>query len=112
MSDESNPPDLRWLIERIDRNHAETCADMAKLEMQVAAIPAAMDRYVLARVYEAKEETRDAREKAQDERIKQLQDNDTSKATGARNWLYGLAQTAFGVALGLVGAYLTAKGHG
>jgi len=43
--------------------------------------------------------------------IKQLQDDDTSKATGNRTWLLGLVQAAFGAAVGLLGAYLMAKGH-
>jgi hypothetical protein len=61
-------------------------------------------QYVRRDVYIAE---RDADRKA----IKRLEDDDTSKTTGNRTWLYGLTQTAFGVGLGLVGAYLMAKGH-
>lgn len=112
MSDESSPPELRWIIERIDRNHAETTADIAKLDAQVAIIPMAMDRYVLARVYEADEKAREAREGALAARITRIEQDDTSKATGNRNWLLGLAQVIVAVALGVVAGLLTAKGHG
>lgn len=112
MSDEKSLPDLRWIIERIDRNHAEATADMARLEKQVAAIPASMDRYVLAQVYDAREKAREAERDADRARIKRIEDDDTSKASGNRTWLLGLAQAAFGAALGLLGAYLLAKGHG
>lgn len=44
-------------------------------------------------------------------RIKRLEDDDTSKAAGNRNWLFGLVQTAFGVVLGLLGAYLMSRGQ-
>lgn len=108
MSDET---DLRWLVERLDRTHAETSANIARLETQVAGIPASMDRYVRADVYEARERARDAREESRDGRIKRLEDTDTTKTTGNRVWLLGLVQTAFGVVLGLLGAYLVSKGH-
>jgi hypothetical protein len=43
-------------------------------------------------------------------RIRRLEDDDTSKATGNRAWLLSLAQLLIGAILGLVGSYLTAKG--
>jgi hypothetical protein len=110
VSDESSPPELRWIIERIDRNHAETTADIAKLEMQVAAIPVAMDRYVLARVYEADEKARDVRRDAQDARLKRLEDEDSSKSTGNRAWLLGLAQMVLSIALSSIATVLLMKG--
>lgn len=45
-------------------------------------------------------------------RTKRLEDDDTSKASGNRTWLLGLAQAAFGALLGLLAAYLLAKGQG
>lgn len=107
---ESAPQDLRWIIERIDRNHAETIADMARLEQQVAAIPASMDRYVLAQVYEAREEARNAREQARDARIKRIEDDDTSKSTGNRAWLLGLAQMVLSIALSSAATVLLMRG--
>lgn len=109
MADETSP-DLRWLVERIDRNHAETTADMARLEKQVAAIPASMDRYVLAQVYEAHEQAREVRDKAQDDRIKRLEDSDTSKTSGNRAWLLGLAQMVLSVALSAAATILITRG--
>ena len=44
-------------------------------------------------------------------RTKRLEDDDTTKATGNRSWMLGLAQTAFGAILALLGAYLMTKGH-
>jgi hypothetical protein len=110
LSDETTP-DLRWLVERIDRNHAERTADIARLEAQVAGIPASMERYVLQRVYDADERRREAERDDDRGRIKRLEENDQSKASGNRSWLLGLAQTAFGALLALVGAYLMSKGH-
>jgi hypothetical protein len=109
VADESNA-DLRWLTERIDRNHAETTADIARLEAQVTGIPASLERYVLQRVYDADERRRAAERDDDRGRIKRLEDNDTSKASGNRTWLLGLVQTVVGVALGVVAAYLTARG--
>jgi hypothetical protein len=110
VADDPSPPDLRWLIERIDRNHAETSADIAKLDAQVAGIPAAMDRYVLAQVYDAREEAREAREQARDARIKRLEDEDTSKATGNRAWLLSLAQMVLSIALSSIATILLVRG--
>jgi hypothetical protein len=70
------------------------------------------EHYVRRDVYEANERARDAQDRTQNALIKQIQDDDTSKASGNRIWLLGLLQTAFGAALGLLGAYLMAKGHG
>jgi hypothetical protein len=109
VSDETSP-DLRWLIERIDRNHAETTADIAKLDVQVAAIPVAMDRYVLAQVYDAREKTREAERDADRARIKRLEDDDTSKATGNRTWLLGLAQMVLSIALSSIATVLLMRG--
>lgn len=44
------------------------------------------------------------------DRLLRMEQNDTSKTTGNRTWLLGLAQTVVGVALGVVAAILTAKG--
>jgi hypothetical protein len=44
-------------------------------------------------------------------RTKRLEDDDTSKNTGTRNWMLGLAQTAIGAVLAFIAAYLMAKGH-
>jgi hypothetical protein len=46
------------------------------------------------------------------DRLLRLEQNDTSKTTGNRTWLLGLAQTAFGAVLALFGAYLMTKGNG
>ena len=62
------------------------------------------EKYVRRDVYVAE---RDA-DRARTARIEQ---DDTSKASGNRTWLLGLAQTAIGALLGLAGAYLMAKGH-
>jgi hypothetical protein len=45
------------------------------------------------------------------ERILRLEQADTSKVTGNRTWLLGLAQTVVGVGLGIVAAILTKGGH-
>jgi hypothetical protein len=111
VSDESSPPDLRWLVERIDLNHRETTSSMAKLEVQLAASVAQLDRYVLWRVYEADQKARDIRDVAQDERTKRLEDADTSKTEGNRNWLRGLGQTLVGAALAVLAAWLTKGTH-
>jgi hypothetical protein len=104
VTDESSPPDLRWLIERIDRNHRETTTSIAKLEAQLATFAATFDRYVLMRVYEAERDADRAR-------IKRLEDDDTSKSTGNRNWLLSLSQTVVGVVLGLAAGILTKGSH-
>lgn len=109
MSDASTPPDLRWLIER---NHAEVSADIAKLDAQVAAIPAVMDRYVMARVYEADEKAREARESARDERIKRLEDDDTSKTRGVRaTWMGAAGAIVSAVGLEALHAFMRGSGH-
>lgn len=93
--------ELRILVERI-----------ADLKTQVAAFPTAMASYVRLDVYEARELARQARFDALAARVERLEAADSSKATGNRTWLLGLAQTAFGAVLALVGAYLMSKGHG
>jgi hypothetical protein len=103
---------LRWLVERIDRNHAETTADIAKLDAQVAAIPAVMDRYVLSRVYEADEKAREAREGARDARIKRIEDDGSNKTRGVRSaWLAGISATASAVLIESVNALMRSGGH-
>lgn len=109
MADESTP-DLHWLVERIDRNHAETSADIAKLEAQVTAIPAAMDRYVLAQVYEADEKRRTAEREADRAQIKALQANDTSQAASGKAWVLGIGLAFVGAAFGFVAQLLNARG--
>lgn len=44
------------------------------------------------------------------EQVKELKQADTSEKAGNRNWLFGLAQTFIGVALGVAAAYLTTRG--
>ncbi len=102
MSDEY-PSDLRWLVERIDRNHAETTADIARLEARVEAIPSAMDRYVLQRVYEAERD-------ADRGRIKRLEETDTSDRANGRSWVLGLVLAVVGAACGVLAQLLIAKG--
>jgi hypothetical protein len=110
VADETNP-DLRWLIERIDRNHAETTADIAKLDAQVAGIPASMERYVLQRVYDADERRRAAERDDDRGRIKRLEDNDTSKAAGGKAWVIGIGLAVVGAALGYISQVMQARGH-
>lgn len=61
----------------IERNHAETGQDIARLEAQQAtnhsAVIAQLDRYLLTQVYEANERARLARDDSRDERIKRLE---------------------------------------
>jgi hypothetical protein len=45
------------------------------------------------------------------DRLLRLEQNDTSKTTGNRNWLLGLAQVVVGVVLGVVAGLLTKGGH-
>lgn len=96
--------DLRLLAERIDRNHAEDRADIAELKQAVAAIPAAMDKYVLTRVYEADQRAADAR-------FKRLEDTETSDRANARSWVLGVAMAVIGAASGVVAQLMTARGH-
>lgn len=69
--------DVSALERLIERNHAETGADIARLEAQQAnnhaAIIAQLDRYLLTRVYEADERTRQTRDAARDDRIQRLE---------------------------------------
>lgn len=60
--------------------------------------------YVRKDVYQAERDAALAR-------VTRIEQDDTSKASGTRNWLYGLAQTAFGALLGIAGAYLMSRGH-
>ncbi|WP_285636792.1 hypothetical protein [Actinoallomurus iriomotensis] len=108
---EPTPPDIRWLVERIDRNHAETAGDIAELKVQVAAIPAAMDRYVLAEVYRADERRRDAERDADRAQIKALQATDSSQAASGKAWVLGIALMVGGAVLGYIGQIMQAKGH-
>lgn len=110
MADES--PDLRWLTERIDRNHAETTADIARLEKQVATIPASMEHYVLQRVYDADEKRRTAEREADRARITALEAHDTSQAASGRTWIIGVGLAVVGAVLGYIGQIMQAKGHG
>lgn len=97
-------PDLRWLAERVDRNHAETTADIADLKAAIAAIPAAMDRYVLQRVYDADQRTSDAR-------FKRLEDAEAGSRAQGRSWVLGIAMAIIGAAAGICAQLLTARGH-
>ncbi|MGH3381373.1 MAG: hypothetical protein ACRDS0_31535 [Pseudonocardiaceae bacterium] len=53
-----------------------------------------------------------AEQRADRAAIKQLQDNDTSKTSSARTWLYGVALLLIGAVCGTIAQLLTAKGHG
>lgn len=110
MADET-PAELRWLTERIDRNHAETSADIARLETQVAGIPASMERYVLQRVYDADEKRRTAEREADRGRIAQLEANDTTQAAGGRAWVIGVGLAVVGALLGYISQVMQARGH-
>ncbi|MCW2900428.1 MAG: hypothetical protein JWO67_2693 [Streptosporangiaceae bacterium] len=45
------------------------------------------------------------------DRVLALEQADTSKTAGNRNWLLGLAQTVVGVALGVIAGILMKGGH-
>lgn len=45
-------------------------------------------------------------------RIKRLEDDDTSKSSSARTWLYGVALLIVGAVCGTIAQLLTARGHG
>lgn len=105
MTDES--PDLRWLTERIDRNHAETAADIAELKTAVSGIPAAMERYVLQRVYDADEKRRDAEREADRAQLAELKNVADTKTREVRTAvLAGISA----VAAAIVVAVLTKSG--
>lgn len=108
MTDAS--PDLRLLSERMERNHAETSANIARIETQVAGIPASMERYVLQRVYDADERRRAAERDDDRGRIKRLEDNDTSQAAGGRAWILGLGLAAAGAVFGFIAQVMNARG--
>ena len=105
-------PEMRWLVERIDRNHHETTADIARLEAQFMSASAALDRYVLARVYEADEKAREARENARDARIKRIEEDDTAKVRGVRTaWLAAAGAIASTVGIEVLNAVTRGTGH-
>lgn len=64
-----------------------------------------VDKHVRRDVYAAEREAFIAR-------VKRLEDDDTSKSSGNRSWLLGLAQTVIGAGLAFIAAYLMAKGNG
>jgi hypothetical protein len=107
VADETTSPDLRWLVER---NHAETTSAIADLRAQVAAIPAAMDRYVLAQVYEADEKRRGAEREADRLRFERLETNDNTQAAGGRAWVLGIGLAAVGAVFGWIAQVMTARG--
>jgi hypothetical protein len=45
------------------------------------------------------------------DRVLKLEQNDTSKTEGSRNWLRGLGQTLVGAALAVLAAWLTKGTH-
>lgn len=94
---------MRWLVERIDRNHAETTADIAELKTVVAGIPAAMDRYVLVKVYEADERAREIR-------FARLEDHDKTQTAGGKAWLLGIGLAVLGAVLGWLAQIMQARG--
>ena len=111
MADESLP-ELRWLVERIDRNHRETTTDIARLEAQFIASGAVLDRYVLTVVYEAREGARDAREQARDARVKRLEEDATAKSRSVRNaWLAATGAVASTVGIEVLNAVTRGTGH-
>jgi hypothetical protein len=63
------------------------------------------DKHVRRDVYHAERDALIAR-------VKRLEDDDTNKSSGNRNWLLGVAQTVIGAVLAFVAAYLMAKGNG
>ena len=92
MSDEITREELlrrEELARVVARNHAETGTQLTELKTQLTANLATVvnqfDRYVLTAVYEANERARDAREEARDQRVKRLEDNETSNRRGNRS---------------------------
>lgn len=111
MADEASP-DMRWLVERIDRNHSETTADIARLEAQFVTTSAILDRYVLVQVYDAREKARDAREEARDARIKRIDEDVTAKARGVRAALLAaVGAVASAVGIEIINAVTRGTGH-
>jgi hypothetical protein len=74
----------------VARNHAETGTALADLKSQLTTL---FDRHVLTKVYEANERARDAREEAQTERIKRLEDNEASNRRLTRGAMLAGATT-------------------
>jgi hypothetical protein len=72
----------------------------------------AIDRLEQAAEQHVRRDVYAAERDADRARIKRLEDDDTNKASGNRNWMLGLAQTAIGAVLAFIAAYLMAKGHG
>ena len=114
MSDEISREELlrrEELARVVARNHAETGTQLTELKTQLTSnlstVINQFDRYVLVAVYEANERARDAREEARDQRVKRLEDNDTSNRRGIRSAvLAGFSA----VAAALVVAILTKSG--
>jgi hypothetical protein len=103
---------MRWLVERIDRNHRELSTSVAKLEAQLVTAAAALDRYVLAQVYDARETARDAREEARDARIKRIEEDDTAKVRGVRAaWLAAAGAIVSTIGIEVINAVTRGTGH-
>lgn len=105
-------PEMRWLVERIDRNHSEMSTALAKLEAQFVTASGHMDRYVLTQVYDAREKARDAREEARDARVKRLEEDDTANRRGVRTaWLAAAGAVASTVGIEVLNAVTRGTGH-
>ena len=124
MSDGQGTSGLERLIER---NHAETGQDIARLEAQHAtnhaALVAQLDRYLLTQVYDADERARRARDDARDERIKRLEKaaeeeqkrRDEDRTSNRRMLRSAIVVAVFGVVSTVISAALVAalvKGGG
>lgn len=78
------------LAQIVARNQADTAAALTDLKTQLTTL---YDRHVLTKVYEARELLRDARDDAQNERIKRLEENEVANRRIARTALLAGATT-------------------
>lgn len=109
MADEPSPRELERLI---SRNHAETSADILDLKSQLTAnvttLIGQFDKYVLAKVYEADERARTAVNDALSERLKKVEDEQTTNRRGKNTALVMAGVAVLGAAAGAV--FSTLKG--
>lgn len=113
MADEPTASELERIIER---NHRETSADILDLKSQLTAnvstLISQFDRYVLAAVYEANERAREAREKAQDDQIRDLKDEMVSARRSARGAvLAGISSIVAAIVVAVVLGAMKGTGH-
>lgn len=109
MTNERNQ-DSRWVVERIDRYYAEHGADIAELKAAVAGLPAAMDRYVLQREYDADERRREIERAADDRRLNALEEHRSARAANSKAWILGIGLAALGALFGWLAQILQARG--